>query len=125
MAIALEPLGQKVIVRLDEVKEVKIGDGSLYAPDMHHESTRFATVVSVGSLVKEFKPGDRVFLGYHVGSVIEKTEMRQYGDTLRIVGEGEIWGFVREDSDGDLGLRPTESGTQTTSRTADGFRVRY
>ena len=111
MEITLIPVGSKVILRLDAVEEKKVG--GLYISGYHSEPVRFGTIVAVGPDVRLYKPGHRVFMGFHVGNIIEHPEMRQYGDTLRIVGDGEIWGFVREDSDGDLGLRPAESGTET------------
>jgi len=117
MSIHLIPVEGKVLVRLNEVKETK--SGKIILPDNHSETCRFATVEAIGDKVRLFEVGQRVFLGYHVGNVLERPELQQYGDTLRIVGEGEIWGYVVEDSDGDLGLRPAESGTEIPSRTAN------
>jgi co-chaperonin GroES (HSP10) len=117
MAIKLVPVSGKVIVRLDSVEEKKYG--SLIVSGYHSEPTRFGTIVAVGDDVKLFHPGQRVFMGYHVGNVVEHMDLGQFGDTLRIVGEGEIWGYVEEDSDGDLGLRPTEGGTETPPRPAN------
>ena len=104
----LHPVGDRVLVALEQVKEHKVG-GLIYAPDMNHSPTRFGVVLRVGGDVTRYKPGDMVFMGYHAGTVIDRVEFGYKADTLRIVTEGEIWGFVQEEAaDGDMGLRPTE-----------------
>lgn len=103
----LYPTGDRVLVALEQVKEHKVGD-LIYAPDMNHSPTRFGMVLRVGGDVKLYKPGDMIFLGYHAGTVIDRVELGYKADTLRIVTEGEIWGYIKEADNGDVGLQPTE-----------------
>lgn len=102
----LHPTGDRVLVALEAVQERKVSE-HLYAPDLSHMPTRFGIVLRIGGDVKLYKPGDMVFMGYHAGTVIDRVELGYKADTLRIVTEGEIWGFVKEEAaDGDVGLRP-------------------
>ena len=111
LAMPLYPTGERVLLALDAVEERKVG--GIIVPDMHHEPTRYATVLRVGGGVTLYKPGDRVFLGYHAGAVIDRHGLGYAADTLRLVVEGEIWGYVKEAGaeadNGDVGLRPAES----------------
>ncbi|MFA5154123.1 MAG: hypothetical protein WC554_16355 [Clostridia bacterium] len=89
----LIPVGERLLVKLDAVDEKKVG--SILVPAKHGELSRAATVLAAGDEVKRFKVGDRIFLGYHSGNVVDIAWEK--ADTLRIVDEAEIWGFVTEE----------------------------
>jgi co-chaperonin GroES (HSP10) len=87
------PCGGRVVVKLDAVDEKKVG--SILIPGMHSELSRVGTVLAAGGDVKRFKVGERVFMGYHAGNVIDTMESK--ADTFRIMTEDEIWGWVTEE----------------------------
>ncbi len=109
MVPPLYPVGDRVFISLDAVGERKVG--LIYTAEANHLPTRFGTILRVGDEVTKYKPGDRVFLSYHAGLVVDRVEFNtRYNykaDQLRIVTEGEVQGFVREEKeedDGDVGL---------------------
>jgi co-chaperonin GroES (HSP10) len=87
------PSGGRVTVKLDAVDEKKVG--SILIPGMHSELSRTGTVLAVGGEAKMYKVGERVFMGYHAGNVIDTMESK--ADTFRVMDEAEIWGWVTEE----------------------------
>lgn len=92
------PKSNKLVVLLDRVEEKKVG--SIILPDMHSENSRLAMVLSIGSEVKDYKPGEVVLVNFFAGKVLDvvtvSTLIKKQDDTLRVVSEEEILVGVAE-----------------------------
>ncbi len=87
------PSGPRVLVKLDAVEEKKVG--AIFVPDSHSERARVGVILARGEDARRYAVGDRVFMGFHNGEVID--DMVSKADTLRVMHEDEIWGWVTED----------------------------
>lgn len=97
----LVPLGDNIIVRLDQVKSEKIG--SIIMPDMHSVPSRIGTIVAVGPGAVGFAAGGRVIVNYYNGVEIEMPRFRIVGDCLRVVTSREIISRIEDEGNLDVG----------------------
>ena len=92
------PLGRNVIVKLDDVVEVK-KKGVIVPGTISNNAPRKATVIKVGSGQKkdgksidfEVKEGDRVLVILYGGSIFTDD------DTLLVVDESDILAIIEEE----------------------------
>ena len=61
----MQPLNDRVLVKLDKVPEKT--PGGIYLPDQAKEIAFEGEVIAAGKEVKEIKVGDRVFIGKYAG----------------------------------------------------------
>ena len=91
MAINVKPLGDRVLVKPLEEKEVKKGD--IIIPDTAKEKPQRGTVVAAGPGKKDepvtVKIGDTVLYGKYAG-----TEIQIEGDDFLIMRESDILAIV-------------------------------
>lgn len=93
----IQPIGRHLYVILDPVKETETESG-IILPDKNSQLARLGTVQGVGEDVKYISKGDRVLVGFHVGSVLDSPILFDagIGDTHRILTESEIWAKITE-----------------------------
>jgi chaperonin GroES len=90
MAVNVKPLGDRVLIRPLEEKEVKKGD--IIIPDTAKEKPQEGTVVAVGT-GKLDDSGEKIEFNVKVG---DKVLISKYGGTeIKIDGENHL--IVRED----------------------------
>lgn len=96
MSTKLRPLGEKVLVKRAETKEMT--DSGIYLPEAAKEKPQEATVVAVGDgkmldtgkrSAFQVKVGDRVLIGKWGG-----TEVKIDEDEMLIMDESDILGVV-------------------------------
>jgi co-chaperonin GroES (HSP10) len=95
--VKLKPLGKKIYIILDPVEETKT-EGGIIVPDKNVQLVRLATVVAIGDEVTKVAVGDKVLVGFHVGTVLENPILFESSakDTHRVVTESEIWFLLEE-----------------------------
>lgn len=93
----LEPISERVYVKLDPVQEEKVK--GVWLPDKHSVPSRIGTVLAVGSEARKFKVGDRVLVMYYSGVAIELSALMEPGDLQdvhRILNQDEILARIGE-----------------------------
>lgn len=85
----LRPLGDRIVVRRQEIKE-RTG-GGIYLPDQAKERPARGTVQATGSAVTSVVPGVSVIFGKFAG-----TEVELAGEKLVILGEADLLGTLEE-----------------------------
>lgn len=98
--MTLSLFGKRLLIRCDEIAERKVG--SIIISDKHAERSRVATILAVGTDVKNYHIGDRVLLSWYTG-----VHLHVFGDTLfgetvdedrhRLVNEDELLGKILPD----------------------------
>lgn len=88
--IHLEPANSHLLIR-DDPREVTI-EGITLPDNVRQQEMVFGTVVAVGLKVWDTKPGDHVCYGPYAGKGVILG-----GLELRLMLEGQIEGYVRED----------------------------
>ncbi len=86
MAINIQPLGDRVVLKELDATEEKIG--SIYVPDTAKEKPQQGEIMAVGDdedLQKLLKVGDKVIYGKYAG-----TEVKYGGEKLMIIGRDDI-----------------------------------
>ena len=86
MAINIQPLGERVVLKQLDSTEDKIG--SIYVPDTAKEKPQQGEILAVGNdedLQKLLKVGDKVIYGKYAG-----TEIKYGGEKLMILGLEDI-----------------------------------
>jgi co-chaperonin GroES (HSP10) len=85
----LKPKGYKLLVKLDAVKERKVG--SIYVSDEHREQARIGTILEIGSKVTDYNVGDRVVVNCFNGIAIDLFDYEEAdGESLRMFVDDEI-----------------------------------
>lgn len=96
--MAIQPLGDRIVVKVLEAKEVT--KGGIVLPDTAKEKPQEGKVVAVGKgrvkengqlIPLEVKAGDRVLYGKYSGTEITTTD----GDELLIMKEEDILAIVK------------------------------
>ena len=96
--MAIQPLGDRIVVKVLEAKEVT--KGGILLPETAKEKPQEAKVIAVGKgkmadngqiVPLEVKVGDRVLYGKYSGTEITTTE----GDELLIMKEEDILAIVK------------------------------
>lgn len=93
--MAIQPLGDRVLVEPKQESEEKIG--SLYVPDTAKEKPQEGTVIAIGNgkyiegkqVPLDVKVGDKVLYGKYAG-----TEIKQAGNEYLIVRESDILAVI-------------------------------
>jgi chaperonin GroES len=86
MAINIQPLGDRVVLKQLDNTEDKIG--SIYVPDTAKEKPQQGEILAVGDdedLVKLLKVGDKVIYGKYAG-----TEIKYAGEKLMILERADV-----------------------------------
>lgn len=113
----LIPWDKRILVELDKVQE-QVTDGGIVLPDKHHEESRAATVLAIGSRVNEewtrykkwyqfwkpkswvngrsIQPGQRILITFYAGIVVHMVKQGIIDDTRRIITESNILSLVEE-----------------------------
>lgn len=86
----------RVFVKLDPIEEF-VTKGGIIVHSKHSEMSRIGTVIEVADDVKNFKPGDRIFINFFSGSGIDFIDTDCKHDTHRFLSEVEILGKVVEE----------------------------
>lgn len=81
--MALTPLSQRVILKVEETKEEKVG--SLLLPTAANQNDYIATVLAVATDVKDVAVGDKVIFETGAGLSVEDN-----GETVIIIKEEHI-----------------------------------
>ena len=98
MSIPITPVGNRLIVERDPIKEVT--DGGLILSDSAKEESRFGTVLAVGPgylddngvrVPLQVSPGDRILFNKHGGTTIEHG-----GRRYLVVCEDDIYATVED-----------------------------
>ena len=96
--MAIQPLGDRIVVKVLEAKEVS--KGGILLPETAKEKPQEGKVVAVGKgrmadngqiVALEVKAGDRVLFGKYSGSEITTTE----GEELLIMKEEDVLAIVK------------------------------
>ena len=86
MAIQIQPLGDRVVVKQLEATEEKIG--SIYVPDTAKEKPQQAEVIAIGDdeeIQGKIAAGDKVIYAKYSG-----TEVKMGGETFIIIGVDDL-----------------------------------
>lgn len=87
----MKPLGQKVLVKLDEIKSVS--SGGIIIPDQYKKKdlVTFGLVIEIGNKVLDVVPGDRIAVSKHDGS-----DLKIDGIDHVLIEEKFIYGVCNE-----------------------------
>lgn len=93
----INAIGKKVYIILNKVGEAKT-EGGIILAEKNSQLVRVGVVQSVGEEVEYVKAGDKVLVGFHVGTVLDSPVLFEsgVGDTHRILTESEIMAVVTE-----------------------------
>ena len=90
------PQGLRLLIRLNEVKQMKT-KGGVILPDAHSEESRLGTIIAIGDKVdKKFKVGDQILLAFFSGTVLHFPGEGMVDDTVRMITESEIMALIEE-----------------------------
>ena len=89
----IRPVGKRVLVQLNSVKEQKT-EGGIILPDLHHEESRIGVILAKGGEVDDFDVGDKILVGWGFGTPIHFPDQGILDDTIRIGTQMEIWAKI-------------------------------
>lgn len=92
---AIQPLGKRLLVRLNPVKE-RVTDAGIILPDLHSEPCRIGCVLAVGEEVKIVEVGDKILVSWIFGDVLDFPNKNMNDDTIRMGTKSEIWAKLKE-----------------------------
>jgi len=91
----VEAVGERIIVREDAERDRS--DGGVFIPPTARAEENTGTVVSVGSKVKEVKPGDRVLYTKYNGMEITRHVDDDHAGETVVLREEELVAIILDD----------------------------
>ena len=84
------PQGNRVLIKLNKVEEIKT-EGGVIIPENHSEESRLGTIIALGDEVdKKFVVGDQILVAFFSGTVLHFPGEGLTDDTIRMITHSEI-----------------------------------
>lgn len=109
MTYTVNPIGTKLLVKLDSVGEKKVG--RVFVPDKHSELSRVATIMAMGESVNwhnpqeigkpqiDFEIGMRVLIHFTAGTCIDSMgDTMAVDDTARLIEKWEVLAIIKPEN---------------------------